>query len=134
MYFKIKKWSSQMNFLILALSFLATILSFASSCWILGEVWLLCCLVTKSCPILCDPMDCSPPGFPFHGISQARALERTAVSFSRGSSRLRDWTRIFRIGRCIPYPCAPREASEKRGLLMVNSYWFPSVWFINCSF
>ena len=21
-----------------------------------------CCLVTKSCPILCDPMDCSPPG------------------------------------------------------------------------
>ena len=21
------------------------------------------CLVTKSCPTLCDPMDCSPPGF-----------------------------------------------------------------------
>ena len=25
---------------------------------------LLCCLVAKSCPTLCDPMDCSTPGFP----------------------------------------------------------------------
>ena len=23
-----------------------------------------CCLVAKFCPTLCDPMDCSPPGFP----------------------------------------------------------------------
>ena len=23
-----------------------------------------CCSVTKSCPALCDPMDCSSPGFP----------------------------------------------------------------------
>ena len=23
-----------------------------------------CCLVAQSCPTLCDPMDCSPPGFP----------------------------------------------------------------------
>ena len=23
-----------------------------------------CCSVTKSCPILCNPMDCSTPGFP----------------------------------------------------------------------
>ena len=23
-----------------------------------------CCSVTKSCPTLCDPMDCSTPGFP----------------------------------------------------------------------
>ena len=26
-------------------------------------------------PILCDPMDCSPPGTSVHGISQARILE-----------------------------------------------------------
>ena len=25
-----------------------------------------CCLVTKSCPTLCNPMDCSTPGFPVH--------------------------------------------------------------------
>ena len=27
-----------------------------------------CCLVSKSCPTLCDPMDCSPPGSSFRGI------------------------------------------------------------------
>ena len=25
---------------------------------------LCCCSITKSCPTLCDPMDCSTPGFP----------------------------------------------------------------------
>ena len=39
------------------------------------------------CPILCDPMDCSPPGPSVHGISQARRLEWVAISFSRGSSQ-----------------------------------------------
>jgi len=29
-----------------------------------------CCLVIKSCPTLCDTMDCSLPGFPVHGIFQ----------------------------------------------------------------
>ena len=28
-----------------------------------------------SCVGLCDPMGCSPPGFPVHWISQARILE-----------------------------------------------------------
>ena len=39
---------------------------------------------------LCDPMDCSPPGFSVHGIFQARILEWVAIFFSRGPSRLRD--------------------------------------------
>ena len=38
----------------------------------------------KSCPTLCDPMDCSLPGSSVHGIFQARVLEWTAISFSRG--------------------------------------------------
>ena len=29
----------------------------------------------QSCPTLCDPMDCSLPGFSLHGILQARTLE-----------------------------------------------------------
>ena len=44
-----------------------------------------CCLVAKSCLILCDPMDGSPPGS-VHGISQAKILEWIAISFCRGSS------------------------------------------------
>ena len=31
--------------------------------------------VAQSCPILSDPMDCSPPGSSIHGILQARVLE-----------------------------------------------------------
>ena len=39
-------------------------------------------LVAKSCPTLCDCMDCSPPGSSVHGIFQARMLEWIAISFS----------------------------------------------------
>ena len=55
-----------------------------------------------SCPTLCDPMDCSLPGSSIHGIFQARVLEWIAISFSRRSSRSRDWTWVSRIvGRCF---------------------------------
>ena len=36
----------------------------------------------QSCPILCDPVDCSLPGSSVHEISQARILEWVAISFS----------------------------------------------------
>ena len=43
---------------------------------------------------LCDPMDCSPPGYSVHGIFQARILEWGAIPFSRGSSRPRNRTLV----------------------------------------
>ena len=43
-------------------------------------------LVAQSCPALCDPMDCSPPGSSLHGIFQARVLEWGAIAYSKGSS------------------------------------------------
>ena len=36
----------------------------------------------QSCPILCDPIDSSPPGSAVPGILQARTLEWVAISFS----------------------------------------------------
>ena len=36
----------------------------------------------QSCPTLCDPIDCSPPGSTVPGILQARTLEWVAISFS----------------------------------------------------
>ena len=58
--------------------------------------------VAQSCPTLCDTMDCSLPGSSIHGIFQARVLEWVAISYSRGSSRPRDGTRVSRIaGRCF---------------------------------
>ena len=43
---------------------------------------------------------CSPPGSSIQGLLQARILERVAISFSRGSSQPRNWTRVsFTAGR-----------------------------------
>ena len=53
--------------------------------------------VAQSCPILCDPMDCSLSGSSIHGIFQARVLEWISISFSRGSSQPRDQTQVSRI-------------------------------------
>ena len=48
----------------------------------------------QSCPILCGPVDCSPPGSSDHGVFQARILEWVAISFSRGFSPPRDRTQV----------------------------------------
>jgi len=53
---------------------------------------LLACFVAQSCPTLCGPMDCSPPGSSVRGIFQVRILEWIAISFSRGSAWPWDWT------------------------------------------
>ena len=70
--------------------------------------------VVQSCPILWDPMDCSPPGSSVHGISQARILHWVAISSSRGSYRPRDRTLVSYvscIGRQILYHWATWESS-----------------------
>ena len=38
--------------------------------------------VAQLCPILCDLINCSPPGSSVYGIFQARILEWVAISFS----------------------------------------------------
>ena len=48
------------------------------------------CLVTQSCPTLCDSLDCSLPGSSVLGVFQARILEWVAMPSSRGSSQPRD--------------------------------------------
>ena len=65
---------------------LSSVLLTSISLWyttVLGPVY---CLVTKSCPTLCDSIDCTPPGSSVHIILQAIILEWVAISFSRGSS------------------------------------------------
>ena len=41
--------------------------------------------VAQLCLTLRDPMDCSPPDSPVHGIFQARVLEQGAIAFSISS-------------------------------------------------
>ena len=55
---------------------------------------LLLCLVAQSCPTLCDPTDCSPPGSSVRGILQARILEWVAMPSSRASFQPRNQTQV----------------------------------------
>ena len=56
----------------------------------------MCVLVAQSCPTLCDPIDCNPPGFSVHGVFQAQILEWVAVPSSKRSSQPRDRTRVLK--------------------------------------
>ena len=67
-------------------------------------------LVAQSCLTLCNPIDCSPPGSSVHGILQARILEWVAISFSRGSSRPRNQTRVSCTAGIVFIIWATREA------------------------
>ena len=151
--------------------------------------------VAQSYPTVCDPMDCSLPGFPIlhclpefaqthvhwvsdaihhshplfspspfglslsqhqglfqgvrccirwpnywsfsssiHGILQARILEWIAISFSRGSSWPRDWTRVSCTAGRLSVVWATREAqilydsTYMRYLLLLLLSRFSRVW------
>ena len=52
-------------------------------------------LIAKSCLTLVTPWTvCKLPGSSVHGILQARILEWSVISFSRGSSQPRNWTPV----------------------------------------
>ena len=57
----------------------------------------VCAKSLQSCPTLCNPTDCSPPGSSVHETLQARILEWVAIFSSTGSSQPRDQT----CGSCI---------------------------------
>ena len=80
------------------------------------------CLIVKSCPTLCDPMICGPPGSSVHGISQASILEWVAISFCKGSFQPRDQIRVPCIGRQIFYCWVTREALTR--ILLSNKKWW----------
>ena len=63
--------------------------------------------VAQSCPTLCSPKDCGPPGFSVHGILQARILEQVAISSSRRSSQPRDQTHVSQMWQVSSLPLAP---------------------------
>ena len=90
--------------------------------------------LVAQCPTLCNPMDCSPPGSSVHEIPQARILEWVIISFSRGSSWLRDWIQVLCISRWILYhwttkeaPCFPAHSDD------TGSAWW-SFSFLGCRF
>ena len=76
--------------------------------------------------MLCDPIDCSPPDWSVHGIFQARIMEWIAISYSRGSSWPKDWTRFsccFCIGSQILYYWATWEAHPDGPTSLIFSFF-----------
>ena len=98
-------------------------------------------LSLQLCPALCDPRDCSPPGFFVHGILQAGILKWVAMPSSRGSSWPRVQTRVSSsLPSLCPNPlcCSPshvcRNGTEKSfspwdKLLLIMVY-DPSLYYI----
>ena len=86
----------------------------------------MCVLVTQSCPTLCKPMDCSPPGFLVHWVLQARTLEWVAISFSRQSSQPRDRTQVSYIADRHWIVWATREA-HCEGYVISSKGFLPTV-------
>ena len=85
------------------------------------SIFYCCCSLPESRPTLCNPMDCSLPGSSVQGVFPDKILEWGAISYSRGSSRPRDWTRVSCTGRWVLYCGATREA------LCMFSSPFPSL-------
>ena len=79
----------------------------------------VCAQLLQSCPILCEPVDCSPPGSSVHRIPQARILEWVAMPSSRGSSRPRDRTQVSHVSRTGGQilPRVPPGKSKPSGIL-----------------
>ena len=83
-------------------------------------------LVTKLCPTLCNPMDCSPPGSSVHGILQARILEWVAIPFSRRSSWPRDRPRVSYIAGRFFTVCAMLEIRVKANS-KIHNFWLSAI-------
>ena len=84
--------------------------------------------VTQSCPALCGPTDCSPPGSSVHGIFQARILEWAAISFSRGSSQPGDWTQVSCTAGRFFTDGATRKALSLRQVLVPSVFQTAGIW------
>ena len=76
----------------------------------------------QSCPTLCDPMDCSPPGSPIPGILQARTLDWVAISFSNASKWEVKVKSLSRVRLLVTPWTAAHQAPPSMGFSR-QEYW-----------
>ena len=74
----------------------------------------VCVLVTQSCPTLCNPKNCSPPGSSVHGILQARMLEWVAIPFSKQRGNMLQTEPLMLLADCGPF--SPKQGKNKWSL------------------
>ena len=76
----------------------------------------------KSCPTLCDPIDCSPTGSSVPGILQARTLEWVAISFSNAWKWKVKVKSLSRVQLLVTPWTAAHQAPPSMGFLR-KEYW-----------
>ena len=84
-----------------------------------------CCLVTKSCRTLCDPLNYSPVRLLCSWDFPGKKLKWVAIPFSRRSSQPKDQIHVSCIGRWVAYHWATRESPNynKTIYLITLSIW-----------
>ena len=83
----------------------------------------------QSCPMLCDPIDGSPPGSPIPGILQARTLAWVAISFSEFTIQL---THFFLVMRTFKiYSLRDSQMYSMLLLPLVIMLYITSPWLIS---
>ena len=82
------------------------------------------CSVTQSCPNLCYPMYCSPPGSCVRGILQARILDWIAMPCSRGSSQSKDQIHVSSVWSLshVQHFVTPWTIAHQASLSITNSW------------
>ena len=73
-------------------------------------------LVTQSCLILCDPVDCSPSGSFVQGILQARILKQEVIPFSKKivEEKALSLVQLFANTWTVAYQASPSMGFSRR--------------------
>ena len=90
------------------------------------SLWCLhACSIARSCLTLCNPVDCSPPGFSVHGILQARILEWVSTPSSNVSVKIHHPSNIGWSRQCF---VVQQECAFGGAFLNPILYIFPLIW------
>ena len=94
------------------------------------------CSVTQSCPTLCNPTDCSPPGSSVHGILQARntgvgchALLQGIFPTQASNPRLQKF--LASAGRFFT---ASASCEARINIYFIITHWMKTISFHYCSY
>ena len=87
----------------------------------------MCCCSVAQPGLTRSPVDCHQPGSSVYGIFHTRILEWFAISFSRESSLLRDWTHVSLSFLFFEPMSLVSPALEGRFFTdNFQNYWLPS--------
>ena len=65
---------------------------FSCSFWLNCQEISYCCSVAQLCPTLCDPMDCSTPGFPVvHQLLELAQTQNSSLYWWKTTHNLHSW-------------------------------------------